>query len=143
MNLCVQCLSKGFCEQIQTRIVSDEELSNPDFVRDVRNFSAGLAVDPNSWLEALYNMYCQYPGSIVDRNGRELFLDLEHFEVPYIREWFRDWACSPIDQNVRPRVREESRERIRVLGTVLKAKYPEHAMLWGVRPANDNAPIKL
>ena len=140
MGLCVECLSKGFCEQIRTKIVSDDELSNPDFVRDVRNFSANLSIDPTSWLEALYDMYCQYPGWIVDRNGHEQFLDLEHFEVPYIREWFRDWACSPLSQDVRPRVRGESRERIRVLGTILRTKYPEPAMMWGVRPANDNSP---
>jgi hypothetical protein len=140
VGLCIQCLSKGYCPKIQTPIISDEELSNPDFVRDIRNFASGLDIDPTYWLETLYNMYCQYPGWIVDRNGQEVFLDLEHFETRFIREWFRDWACQPIAENVRPRIREESRERIRILGTILKAKYPGSAMMWGVRPANDNEP---
>ena len=137
----MQCYSGGYCKNLQSRIVSDQELANPLFVAHVRQTANELGFEASEWLDAVYDLYCEYRGCIVDANGREIFLDLEPFEVPFIREWFRDWACKPAKCGVRPRVREESRERIRVLATILRARYPERAMMWGVVAANDNETI--
>ena len=141
MELCIQCYSGGYCKNLKSRIVSDRELANPAFVSHVRQTANELELEASEWLDAIYDMYCEYPGCIVDAKGREVFLDLEPFEVPFIREWFRDWACKPAKHGIRLRVRGESRERIRVLATILRARFPERAMMWGVVPANDNEPI--
>lgn len=141
MELCVQCYSSGYCRNLTARIVSDRELANPLFVAHVRQTANELGIEASEWLEAIYDMYCEYRGCIVDAMGREIFLDLEPFEVPFIREWCRDWACKTAKNGVRPRVRKESRERIRVLATILRARFPERAMMWGVVAANDNEPI--
>lgn len=140
MQLCTYCSLNGYCKTIRTRLVTDQELANPDFIRDVKSSARSLGIMPHAWLDALSDMYCHYRGCIVDSSDREIFLDLEPLERPHIREWFRDWVCAPLESATCPRVRSESRERIRVLATILRACSPVRAQMWGVRAANDNAP---
>mgnify|MGYP003633463004 FL=1 len=123
--------------------MTDKELANPDFIRDVKSSARRLGIMPHAWLDALSDMYCHYKGCIVDSSGLEILLDLEPLERPHIREWFRDWVCAPLDSGTYPRVRRESRERIRVLATILRACFPDCARMWGVRAANDNVPPGL
>ena len=141
MFKCIRCEKLGYCRYKETTLVTDQELSNSAFLRDVRKFANHLDMASSSWREFLADLYCQYPGCIVDASGQEVFLDMDVFEERYIREWFRDWACTPPKESTNPRLRVEARERIRVLATILRASFPKQAMLWGVIPANDNDPF--
>ena len=80
-------------------------------------------------------------GDVVDEDGREVPLDLEELEVPNLRFWMRDYACAPCRPGLRPRLRREARERMRVIATILRALDPLGATLWGVAVANDETVI--
>tara|TARA_R110002110_G_scaffold348079_1_gene558287 strand:+ start:2934 stop:3401 length:468 start_codon:yes stop_codon:yes gene_type:complete len=142
MFKCIQCEGLGYCQQQTTTLIQDQDLANPAFLADIRKFANQLDIASSSWREFLADLYCQYLGCIVDASGQEVFLDMEVFEERYIREWFRDWACTPPKDGTHLRLRSESRERIRVLATILRAYFPAQAMMWGIVPANDNDPIE-
>ena len=138
MSLCLACLPKGFCIKLRTQLVADTELSNWRFRWDVRQKAHSLGYTPVEWVEAIHDLYSQYPGWIMDADGNEVFLDMNEFERPHIREWCRDWIC---DLPVRPetqRLHPASAERIRILATILRAHFPVEATLWGKEVANDN-----
>jgi len=139
MNLCWHCINLGYCRKTTTPLITDKRMENPDFLIDLRAFASGLNISPDHWLDFLIDTYRDYRGRIVHQ-GREVFLDTESLEVTSIKEWLRDWACAPVSEGARPRLREESRERIRVLATILATRFPFEAGLWGMRAANDNEP---
>lgn len=139
MQLCATCLTLGYCRKKNTVLVSDRQLENPDFLIDLRAFTADLKISPDHWVDFLIDTYRDYRGRIIHQ-GNEVFLDTEALEATSIREWLRDWACTAVPEGVRPRLREESRERIRVLATILATRFPFEASMWGVRAANDNGP---
>nr|WP_281721263.1 hypothetical protein [Nitrosomonas nitrosa] len=120
--------------------MSDKNIENPEYVRDLRCFAYGLRISSHDWLEFLTDLYRDYPGRIIDARGAEVFLNMEEFETAGIREWFRDFCCTLCPPDVTPRVRPEAWERVRALATILRAHFPEAAMVWGVRAANDNEP---
>jgi hypothetical protein len=140
LTLCAQCLPLGYCRRLQSKVVSDAELSNPEFIRDLRGHAYGRGFTRDAWLDKLANFYRDYPGTITDENGTEVMLDMEVFEHPGIRDWLRDFACTPCPVEVTPRVRREAWERVRVMATILRAHAPEEASQWGVRAANMNTP---
>jgi len=138
MNLCLTCLPQGFCRNRRARLVSDAELSNRLFRWNVRKKANSLNYTAVEWVERIHDLYSQYPGWIMDHEGQETFLDMDEFEHPYIREWFRDWVCIlPADPNAQ-RLNQASKERIRILATILRAYFPVEALLWGAEVANDN-----
>lgn len=139
--VCFNCLPDGVCHNQQTVLVSDEELSKPAFIRDLRNFTHDLRISSYHWHDFLCDLYRDYPGCIIDDNGQEIFLDMHVFEVPSIRDWFRDFCCKPVPANITPYVRGEARERVRVMGTILQASFPRRSLLWGLRVANDNSKV--
>ena len=61
-------------------------------------------------------------GCIVDQAGRTVFLDMEVFEAPHIRDWFRDFCCTPCPSHITPYVRGEAKECVRILATILFAR---------------------
>jgi len=137
-QLCTACMTSGFCPKKSVAVVGDDELNDPDYLRDFKEFVRFLDVSDCRWHEYLTDLYKDYPGWIVGPDGKEVFLDMDEFERPNIREWFRDF-CTPLRDGAKPRVREEARERVRIFATVLSAHYPFDAMLWGIRVANDNS----
>jgi hypothetical protein len=58
-------------------------------------------------------------GCIADERGRTVYLDLEVFEVPHIRDRFRDFCCNPCPPHITPYVRGEATERVRIMATIL------------------------
>jgi hypothetical protein len=134
--LCLQCRLLGYCDKKRVRLVTDDELSNPDFLKAVRATAHALQYSPSEWLDRIYNFYRDFDGVIVDAQGEEVPLDLDVFETEYIREWFRDWIYKPMAEGVRPRLRGESKERIRIIGTIVRAKFPLDTIKWLL--ANDN-----
>lgn len=140
-GFCVQCYLVGYCRRLQARLVTDADLANPEFIRDLRHHAYGLGLTRDAWVSQLTDRYRDYQGTIIDADGADVLLDMEVFEHPGIRDWLRDFACTPCPADVTPRVRREAWERVRVMATILRAVAPEQAGLWGVRPANDHTPI--
>lgn len=138
MWLCTECIGSGYCRNLNTRLVSDSELKNHDFVEDVRSAARALGLSPSSWRDFIYDTYRDYPGRVISANGQEAFLDLNVFETDGVREWFRDWVYSPQQASRTRTIRAESKERVRVIATLLRASNPRSAIAWGVRAANDN-----
>lgn len=139
MTFCKHCPSVFDCPKAKVQLVSDRKLEDPEYLRDLRAFTANLNISPDHWLDYLTDTYRDYCGRIVS-GGRDIYLDMEVFEVPYLREWFRDFTCTPVRDGVCPRPRADTRERVRVLATLLSTRFPFAASLWSVRAANDNYP---
>lgn len=138
--LCPQCYCCGYCRKSVVQIVSDKQIANPEYIRDLRAFTAKLDIEADRWRCYLVDCYRDFSGWIAGEGGAEVFLDTSELERPHIREWCRDWLCKPCSPDVTPRVRAEARERIRVVATILTATYPAKAQFWGMRGANDNRP---
>lgn len=139
--LCVRCVSLGYCPSRWSHLVRDDELSEPLFLIDFKLFVTRYAfrtrLTPDQWLDHLTGLYRDYPGWLRNQCGEEVFLDMTVFEVPHIREWFRDFV-RPVPVGVRPRIKASAKERVRAFTTIMRAHFPEEAMMWGVRAANDN-----
>lgn len=140
MSQCAYCRSVSFCQSLSVGLVSDIELANPDFIRDVRAFCLQLNISSYHWHDHLIDLYRDYRGHVLDESGAEIILNTCVFETPSIRDWFRDFCCTACPDHITPYVRGEAKVRVRVLATILRAVYPAQALLWGVRPANDNVP---
>lgn len=123
-----------------TKKLEVSDLKVPSVVRGVRWCAFMQDVSPGQWLDYSYDLYRDIPGMIVDGSGCELLLDLSSLDnAPY--EWWRDFCCRPCGPDVAVRVRCEARERVIVLGTILRAANLAQANLWELQtPANDNRP---
>jgi hypothetical protein len=117
---CSLCLIENTCTQV--RLVTDRELADPAFIRSLRDFCFGLNVSSYCWLDFLTDQYRDLRGCIVDQLGRTVFLDMDVFEVPHIRDWFRDFCCTRCPPHITPYVRGEAKERVRILATILKTE---------------------
>ncbi len=136
---CPHCRLNGYCINIVTELVTDDELDNPEYLRDVRALAHEFfGKDAAGCLDHFDALYRDYRGWIC-HEGTEIFLDMEEFDRNCIDDWFERFCCTRCPPDVTPRLQERSRERVRIVATILKAHYPVRASLWGVRPANDNA----
>ena len=138
--LCALCIGAGYCRKRNAKLVTDNELENPNFRYDVRMTAAALTnalgLTRDRWLDFISDLYRDYGGRILDAGGGEVFLDMEALEIsPY---WYRDNCMRAPGDEAGLRLREESRERWRIIATILRASFPERAFTWGMRPANDN-----
>lgn len=126
MGACALCIIEDRCER--TPIVTDRELADPAFIRALRDLCYSLNVSSYHWLDFLTDLYRDNRGCIVDEAGRIVLLDMEVFEVPHIRDWFRDFCCTPCPLHITPYVRGEAKERVRVLATILRSnpRYETH-----------------
>lgn len=146
MKFCRHCQMIGICERLVAQLFSDRELYREYFLYDFRAFLVSYTIKHDlcfsEWLDHLCDLYRDYRGRIKGADGQEVFLDMSVFEVPHIREWFRDFIRL-VPPGVQPRLRPEARERVRVLATIMRANFPSEGMMWGLRAANDNAPAPL
>ena len=120
------------------RLVTDDELSQPQFVRGLRATARALGYSASEWVDRLSDIYRDFSGLVIDEYGNEVMLDLEAFEFEHARTWFRDQINAPMAEGVSPRLRAESKERLRILGTILRMVFPREALGW--LAANDNEP---
>jgi hypothetical protein len=128
---------------LNCNLVTDAELKAPEFLRDVKTAGYSLRVKASDWQEQINNLYRDYLGRIRDpHTGVETFLNMEEFEGPHIREWFRDWVCTPCPANFTPYAHPASRERVRIFATILRAHFGSGASAWGLRADNDNNPVR-
>lgn len=141
MIFCRKCAVEQYCKRFVTPIFTEEELRRPFFQADIKAFLVGYTfqhyVLPGEWHDHMVGLYRDYRGWIKGANGKQVFLDLSVFELPHIREWFRDYI-QIVPNGVETRLRGESKERVQVLATIMRAHFPVEASLWGVRAANDN-----
>lgn len=140
-SFCSACLTLGYCKKRLSRVVTDNEIKNAEFVRDVRSFAFRLGVHPTSWPDFIMDLYRSFPGRIVDSSNREVFLETdEMLDDPAIVGWFKDWACTAPSRTGALRVRKQAYERVRIVATILRAQHPGPAQFWGIRSkaANDN-----
>jgi hypothetical protein len=119
MASCSLCIIENTCTQ--TRLVTDRELADPAFIRRLRDHCYSLNISSYQWLDFLTDQYRDLRGCIVDHTGRTVYLDMEVFEVPHIRDWFRDFCCTPCLPHITPYVRGEAKERVRILATILNS----------------------
>ena len=143
-------------EPIKVLIYNDAELSCPKLTRQVRVFSSAVAVmfglRPCDWHDFLVNRYRDLDVEFYTAIGKPATLPIHVFEfsdhdidvgnAERVRERINEWferICSPIPPHVTPYVPLESRERFRVLASLLIAAFPEQAADWPrIIPANDN-----
>jgi hypothetical protein len=138
VNLCAECYLSGYCRRTQSRVVTERELT-VSFIRDLRRHANALHIACGQWADFLSESYCTYPGRIVDDAGCEVTLNMDVFELPSIRYWFRDF-CKPAPDDIVPRVKLAARQRIIVMASILRAIHPVPASLWGKNIANDEYP---
>lgn len=141
INLCAECYLQGVCRRTYASVVTESELTVP-FVRDLRRHAHALHIACGQWADFLAESYCNYPGRIVDEAGMEVMLNMDVFEWPGVRYWFRDF-CKPAPDHIVPRVRSVSKQRIIVMASILRAIHPAPASLWGRTIANDVDSVSL
>ncbi|HAQ34936.1 MAG: hypothetical protein CMF74_10005 [Maricaulis sp.] len=151
-QLCPTCLTLGFCRR--WLIASDEELANPHFIIDVRNYVHELDVTPGRLLDFLLNRVSRIDGDFRNAAGLRPPLRLDLFEpsdqqidagkFEAVRETLRDWLRYNFGQawgdGVQPVLFGEGKERFRVIATLVRTVYwhDPRTRMWGVRAANDN-----
>ena len=139
--LCTNCLSQGYCRFIKVQLVPVTALRDPDYLTDLKKLMRLLSfqyqVTPEGWFEFLVILYRDYLGWIEGPDGEEIFLNLEVFDFPSRREWFRDFMRI-VAGGVVPRLRKESVPRVQAIATILTASFPQETFMLGVRGANDN-----
>ena len=139
--LCGQCLLLGYCRRLRSYKVTETEIDTRQFVLNLKRHARDRNVSFGAWLDYLSQLYGDYPGRIVDPQGRETMLDMSVFEKPSIKYWFRDFIGKAPAPIMFDHLRTESRPRVIILGTVLRAWQPVKASLWGKRIANDYLPL--
>ena len=140
MALCRQCSVYGECHYGDVTIVTSEEVKTREFLFDLKLTAHLLHVSQAHWLEHVYDLYGMVEGCFRDEFGNLVDLNLEVFSSKTIEYWFRDNICRGPNYHPNQRVRSEALGRYVVLGSILKAHYPQVAATWGRRwPANDNS----
>lgn len=130
----------GCCIRRNAKLVSNKEMDNPEFIRDVRTYLSQLPVSTWSMRDYLIDAYRDYPGEVIHPlTGQAVYLDLEEFVECDLRDWFRD-LCKPIEPGRVPYIQNKTRDRFRTVATILRAADPVGTMMWGKRAANDNTP---
>ena len=152
MVLRPNCRNCGQRHATKSLVFTDQELSDPETVRDVKNFAASLNIPKSKWLDHILNVLARLNVDFVNANGEVVSLNTEIF-LPSdkdidedrgasvearIQNWFGETLCYRVPDDVTPRIRREARERFRIVATILRAQYPCAAIMWGVRAANDN-----
>ena len=137
MSICTSCICLGYCIKRKSRLVSDREMT-PHFVRDLRMYAHSLSIPYTAWRDYITDEYRDYEGWVATPSGKETSLDMEVFETDSIQYWFRDFCCTPCPDDIVPYVKDSAPERVRILATILRARNPKAALMWGIRAANDN-----
>lgn len=132
------------------------ELACPDLTRRVRTQAATVAMieslTPSDWCNFLHDLLRDLNVGFYNTAGQSVDLPIHVLGVSdheidigdadlveaRIANWFA-YICKPVPAHVTPYVTRESRERFRVLASLLIAAYPEETAGWPrIIPANDN-----
>lgn len=146
MIFCQECRFLGYCRKLQCKIVTNTEIADERFIRAIRQHAYELKIPGRRWPDVLSNWLRDYPGRFFDALGQIKELDLIHIEYPEGQEtdeapyarWYQEFCNTPCPKGTTPFVRREARERVRIVATLLRARYPVRASTWGKVAANDN-----
>jgi hypothetical protein len=144
--VCTKCLRLGFCRRRIVRVVSDAELAQAAFIEDARvTIGERLRSSPDGVenIDYIANLYRDFRGRVIGPDDDEVFLDTELLEGETAKDWLREFVRERGPRQRAAYVRDEARERFRVVATIIRAAFPDDAMMWGVRAANENRQIKL
>ena len=131
MALCNDCFLAAQCQKLNVQIVSLADVADPAFVYDVRDFCWRLGISRDAWLDRLADWLRDFNGQFVDEAGQPVEINLDAFDGPNVRYYFRDNGCTRPNPN--GYVHPIATERFRVVATILKARFPVVASTWGKR----------
>lgn len=131
MALCNDCFLAAQCQKLNVQIVSLADVADPAFVYDVRDFCWRLGISRDAWLDRLADWLRDFNGQFVDEMGQPVEIDLDAFDGPNVRYYFRDNGCTRPNPN--GYVHPIATERFRIVSTILKARFPAVASTWGRR----------
>lgn len=112
-------------------IVTDEEIANPIFIRDARTFMASMRIERRRLLDWFMDGYSRSHVLLVDAQGNKATIDFDELDIEGVVDWFKDWCTKP-QPATRLHVRKEAVERVRVMTTLLKIRFPKETLLWGL-----------
>ena len=146
---CSGCVCFGFCTEIAFPIVTDDQLDNPDWLRDARIFASSLAISGALWVSEIFDMHSRMPMRVsIKVDGKtailealpvgELFLPsddtIDDGRAPQYMEslrcWCRDFLDAPIPHDITPYVTTQRREHARIVLTLIAMHNPEAYMKW-------------
>ncbi|MEM9668634.1 MAG: hypothetical protein AAF950_06880 [Pseudomonadota bacterium] len=134
-------------------VFNDAELHSPALIREARNLAALKMPEPRRGRDFLCNLLRDLDDvNFINAVGQIIEVDLAVFGVSdheidigdaarineLIADWF-EYTCQPVPDDITSYVQAHTRERFRVLATILIAAYPEEVKDWPrIIPANDN-----
>ena len=117
--------------------VSDDELSDQRFRLDaLKTVREDLLTIPHrQCADHIADRYRDVDGYYIDDNEREIYLDLKPlWEMP--DEAFRDSIQTSEPRTTAIRLRQENRERLRLIFNIYRGSFPEKSALWGIHDQN-------
>ena len=132
---CSECFAHGYCKCLTTRVTSNPELNNPDFVFDVKTNIHSLEMGPKTLREHLHNVIRDMHGGFYDLcdENVEVQFDLGFLETEDGLEWLKSMCDQPPAPGTRCHVRKERWEDFRAVSSILRAADPIRALGWGAR----------
>lgn len=153
---CLGCARENYCDVAWFPLVTDEQLNNPEFLRDARNFASSFTITKSLWVSEVFDLNVRRPMPICRKNKHgirvkydppmeELFIFsdevIEAGEVDkYMdaqRDWLHSFLCTPVPDHVTPYVTATRREHARCVLTLIGSVYPYAFAKWGVRPKHN------
>ncbi len=122
-------------------LTTDQQLHDINYLIDLK-VSAYFAPANNEQLREFFmDTYRDFKGYVIGFDNEPVWLQTNELEIPHWREWARDFRKLPVP-GAKYRIRCEAFERVRVISTILKMRYPEESKFWGkhIVAANDNNP---
>ena len=170
-NNCIRCVLAGYCLHLKSKAVTRAEMENLAFINDALSFAYGLNFEPAEvtlgfkldfkpaeWKLFIHEAYAEYRGRIIGADGNEEFLNTDElFEVSdekfdasvkelsnaynAIRDWLKYYFCEPRIITEDTYFRGNTEERLRVVFSIIRARYPHESQFFGLsgKAANDNA----
>ena len=134
-GLCDTCYAEGYCQNLTTRVTTDEELRDGAFVFDVKTFIVSLGLGPKSLRQNLVDVMRDMKGGFYDLGSEnvEVLFDLERLETEAGEEWLKElcnWKPGP---TMRAHVCHDRWEDFRAISSILRASDPIKALGWGGR----------
>ena len=133
-----ECKSAGsrLPEQARNRsptvyLVTDAELANDLLLADCQDFLRKIRHPRRRFVDWLVDGVRDSSARLLDGTGNPVEIDYDYLEKDHFDLWVRDWITlrSP---EVRRRVRAESRERVRLVITMLRMIFPRESAAWGL-----------
>jgi len=119
------------------QITTNAQKKDWRFIRDAKNYAAGYKaknkLSNGDLLDHITDLYRDQAEIVIDENRKEIFLNMDVFELSNISSWFRDF-CTLVDSGKRPRVRTEATGRFIAFTSILRANDPEGTSNWGNEP---------